>query len=133
MPIVQMPGGALEEIKGKELWWMRNAFDDERKDAVMLLLGGSERLFSIESLDDLAAKFRKEQTPLASFTPPERKMTIFVNAANVEKVEPANPVFHHDKAKSVLRFTRRTKLAVRETEEVAKTKLKAAKKEAKTT
>ena len=132
MPIIQMPGGAVEEIEGKELWWMRNAFDDEFKGTVMLRLGPSDRLFSIESLDDLAAKFRDEKTPLASFTPPEGKLKIVVNAKNVEKVEPANPIIHHDKAKSVLRFTRRIKLAVRETEEVANSKLKAAKKEPKT-
>ena len=129
MPIIKMPGGAVEELKGKELWWMRNAFDDEFKGTVMLRLGPSERIFSIESLDDLATKFREEQTPLAAFTPPDGKLKIFVNAANVEKVEPADPIFHHEKSKSVLRFTRKIKLAVRETEEAATSKLKAAKKE----
>lgn len=129
MPIIQMPGGVVEELKAKDLWWMRNAFDDEWKGAVMLRLG-SDQLYSIESLDDLVKKFEGEEAPLASFTPPEEKlkMVVIVNADNVGKVEPANPIFHHDNAKSVLRFTRKVKVAVRETEKAANAKLKAAKK-----
>jgi hypothetical protein len=131
MPIVQMPGGALEELKGKDLWWMRDAFDEEWKGAVMLRLGDGNRIYSIEALEALASKFKAENTPLAKFTPPEGKMDIFVNADAVDKVETANPAIHHEKAKAVLRFTRKIKLAVRETEEAAKAKLKAARAAAK--
>src|SRR5262245_39553974 len=107
MALIHMPAGALEEIKGKDLWWMRPAFDEEWKGAVMLRLGASERLYSIESLDNLVKKFMAEKTPLASFTPPEGTLTMIVNAENVDKVEPANPVFHPAKAKATLRFTRK--------------------------
>lgn len=129
MAVIQMPGGALEEISGKALWWMREAFDAEWKGAVLLRVASSEQYFSIESLDDLVKKFAAEKTPLAKFTPPDAKLVMIVNAAKVEKVEPANPVFHHDKAKSALRFTRKIKLAVRETPEAAKAKLDTAIKE----
>ena len=129
MAVIQMPGGAVEDIAGKDLWWMRKAFDAEWKGAIMLRLGDSSQIFSIESLDDLIRKFKAEKTPLAKFTPPDSKLTMVVNAANVKKVEPANPIFHHEKAKTALRFTTKIKLAVRETPEEAEADLRAAKKE----
>jgi hypothetical protein len=131
MPIIQMPGGAVEEVKSKELWWMRNAFDEEWKGAVMLRLE-SDRLYSIEHLDDLARKFKDDKTPIAMFTPPEGKLKVLVNADNVARIEPPNPIIYHEKAGSVLRFTRKVKVPVRETEDEANAKLKAAQKEAHT-
>ena len=125
MIIINMPGGAVEFIGEKDLLWMRKAFPDERKDAIMLRVG-SDRIYSIESLDDLRAKFAQAKVPIADFTPPEGKLTMVVNVANVEAVEPGNPIIFHEKARALLRFSRKVKLAVRETEAEAKAKIAAA-------
>lgn len=122
MIVIKMPGGAIEFVDGKELLWMRVAFPDERKDAIMLRLGG-DRIYSIETLDDLKAKFAAAAVPLADFTPPEGKIDMVVNANNVRNVEPGNPVIYHAKARAILVFSRTVKLAVRETVTEAQAKL----------
>ncbi len=45
MVIVRMPGGDVESIAPDELLWMRQAFDHEFKDAVMLRITG-DRIYS---------------------------------------------------------------------------------------
>ena len=122
MITINMPGGAIESIKEKNLLWMRKAFPDERKDAVMLNLGEIQR-FSIESLEALRQKFVEAGVPLADFTPPVGRLVVIVNAGKVDGVEPANPIFVHESARAVLRFSARVKLAVRETVKEANAKI----------
>ena len=130
MIMINMPGGAIESVKEKDLLWMRKALPDERKDAVMLNLGQIQR-FSIESLDDLRQKFADAGVHLADFTPPAGKLVIIVNAENVGEVKPAHPIFVHDNAHAVLHFSPRVMLAVRETVAEAKAKIAAARPRAK--
>jgi hypothetical protein len=125
MIMINMPGGAIESVKEKDLLWMRKAFPDERKDAVMLNLGQIKR-FSIESLDDLRRKFAAAGVRLADFTPPVGKLVVVVNTGNVGEVKPANPIFVHENARAVLQFSPRVMLAVRETVDEANAKIAAA-------
>jgi hypothetical protein len=122
---IKMPGDAVEHIGENELLWMRKALADEHEDAIMLRVG-SDRIFSSETLDDLRAKFKAAAVPLADFTAPEGPLDTVVNVRNVQAVEPANPKIHHAKARAVLRFARKLKLAVRETEKEAADKIAAA-------
>jgi hypothetical protein len=122
---IKMPGDATEHIGENDLLWMRKALADEHKDAIMLRVG-VDRFFSIESLDDLRAKFKAAGVPLAEFTAPEGPLHTVVNARKVEAVEPPSLKIHHEKARAVLRFTRKHKLAVRETEKQASAKIEAA-------
>jgi hypothetical protein len=122
---VNTPGGGIEQVTVKELLWMRDAFDSEWKGTVMLRLT-SGRIYSAEKLENLATKFRAAAAKLADFTPPEGRLDMVVNAAGVTKVAAANAAIDHPKAKAVLSFGRKIRLAVRETPEVATQKIKQA-------
>jgi hypothetical protein len=122
MVILKMPGGAVEYVQGDQLLWMRKAFADERKDAVVLRIG-SDRLYSIETLDELIAKFTEAKIAIAKFTPPEGRLTVAVNAGNVIEVEAGNPVIYHERARAILVFSPTVRLAVRETEAEARSLL----------
>jgi hypothetical protein len=119
MIAINMPGGGVEYVDGKDLFWMRQAFDHEFKGAVMLMLT-SDRVYSIESLSDLSAKFIQAGVAIARFTPPEGTIDMLVSAKQVQKVEPPNPTIYHEHAKSILKFNKKLMLSVRENEGEAK-------------
>jgi hypothetical protein len=123
--VIQMPGGDLEYVVPNEFQWMREAFDEEWSGTVMLRVTGS-RLYSIESLDDLRRKFRDAGVGIADFAVPEGERAVAVNARGVREVEPANPVFHHQLARAVLKFGPSLSLAVRQTVGEARALLAAA-------
>ena len=50
-----------------------------------------QRLYSVESVAALKAKFAADGAKLAVFTPPDAKLVMVVNAANVRQVDPADP------------------------------------------
>ena len=119
MVIVRMPGGDVEYIRPDELLWMRQAFDHEFKDAVMLRITG-DRLYSVESVASLAEKFAAAGAAMVRLTPPEGVVEMLVSAERVREVEPPNPAIHHQGAGSVLKFGPKLMLAVRESEAAAK-------------
>lgn len=120
--VINMPGGGVREIDEAELLWLRKAFDSEWKGATMLQLA-SDRLYSNESVDALREKFGAAKEPLASFSAPEGRMKLFVSAHRVRQVIDSDPVIYHEKARSVLLFPGKIRLAVRETPEEARAKL----------
>jgi hypothetical protein len=123
MIIVNMPGGAIQEVGESELLWVRKAFDGEWKGATMLRLAG-DRIYPIESVDDLSEKFENAKVPLAEFSAPDARLKLLVSAQRVEQVIESDPDIYHEKAKSVLVFPARIRLAVRETPDEAGKKLK---------
>jgi hypothetical protein len=126
MMIVNMPGGAVQEIEETELLWLRKAFDSEWKGATMLRLAG-DRIYSIETVDELCAKF-ESKAPLAEFSAPDAaRIKLVVSAERVRQVVESNPDVYHEKAKSVLIFGGKMLLAVRESPEEASQRLKDAK------
>ena len=125
MIIINMPGGGVEYVNAGDILWMRNAFPSEWDGAVMLRIG-SDRLYSIESLKELKKKFTDDGVHIATFSAPEGKMDILVNARNVREVEPGNPDIYHEKARALLVFSFKVKLAVRETVKEAKALLASA-------
>lgn len=114
MIAINMPGGGIEYVNAGDLLWMRNAFSSEWKGAVMIRIGG-DRLYSVESLNELGEKFADEGVRIATFTPPEGRLKVQVNAKNVREIESANNLIYPDKARAVLVFSPKVKLAVRET------------------
>jgi hypothetical protein len=60
MIVINMPGGAVQDIDEAALLWLRRAFDIEWKGATMLQLAG-DRIYSIETVDDLSEKFEEGQ------------------------------------------------------------------------
>ena len=126
MVVVKMPGGVIEHVDASDLLWMREAFDDEFKNTVMLRLGG-DRIFSVEPLTDLRSKFEQAGAVIARFTPPEGHIAMLVAADKVREVEPPNPVIFHEDARSILKFGPKLRLAVRETEAEAQSILNGAK------
>jgi hypothetical protein len=118
MIVIKMPGGGLEYVNAGDILWMRNAFPSEWKGAVMIRIG-SDRLYSIETLEELRSKLAGDGVRIATFSPPEGKLQMLVNAKNVREVEPGNPIIYHEKARAVLVFSFKVKLAVRETPEEA--------------
>src|SRR4051794_11328901 len=125
MVVIQMPGGDLEYFAPGEFQWMRKAFDHEWSGTIMLRVAGN-RIYSIESLDDLRRKFSEAEVGLAEFMAPEGEQIAVVNAKTVREVEPANPIIHHENARAVLKFAPRLSLAVRQTVEEARALLAAA-------
>lgn len=113
MIVIKMPGGGIEYVNAGDILWLRNAFPSEWKGAVMLRIG-YDRLYSIEALDALQKKLSTDGVRIATFAAPEAKLKLLVNAQNVREVEPGNPVMYHEKAKAVLVFSFKVKLAVRE-------------------
>jgi hypothetical protein len=55
----------------------------------MLRLSGN-RIYSVDSLDDLRQKSRDADIALAEFTPPAASLVLIVNAGNVREVETSN-------------------------------------------
>ena len=70
--------------------------------------------YSIEAVDDLVRKFSEAGVPVARMTPPGARLKVFVNANRVKKVDESDPVIYHEKARSVLVFSKKIRLAVRE-------------------
>jgi hypothetical protein len=121
--VINMPGGGVQDIDGSDLLWLRKAFDGEWKGATMLQLAG-DRIYSNETMDDLSTKFEQADVPLAAFSAPESGRTkLLVSAQRVRQVVDSDPVIYSEKAKSVLIFPTRLRLAVRETPEEARKKL----------
>jgi hypothetical protein len=125
--IINMPAGGIQQIDGDELFWFREAFDSEWKGAVMLRLS-DDRIYSIESVDDLRRKFSEAGVPVARMTPPDARLKVYVNANNVKNVDESDPLIYHEKARSVLVFSRKIRLAVREDVDEAARLLKEARK-----
>jgi hypothetical protein len=123
MVIVNMPGGGVQDIDEAELLWLRKAFDGEWKGATMLQLA-TDRIYSNESVSDLSQKFEEAKVPLAEFSAPEAaKVKLVVSAKRVRQVIDADPVIYNDKAKSVLIFAGRLRLAVRDDPDEARKRL----------
>ena len=75
--IINMPGGGVQYIDDDELFWFRKAFGSEWKGAVMLRLS-DDRIYSTESVDDLARKFSEAGVPVVGMTPPDSRFSGFV-------------------------------------------------------
>jgi hypothetical protein len=125
MIVVNMPGGAVQVIDKPDLLWLRKAFDSEWKGASMLQLAG-DRIYSIESVHELSEKLRNAEVVLAEFSAPDaNRLRLVVSVKRVRQVIQSDPVIFHAKARSVLVFPGRLRLAVRETPEEARQKLSA--------
>jgi hypothetical protein len=122
---INLPGGAIERVSAEDLLWLRLAFPSEWKGTVMVRMT-DERLYSVESVAALKAKFASDGAKLAEFTPPDAKLVVIVNAANVRQVDPADPAINPEGAQSVLGFDSNTALAVKETPEEAQSLIDAA-------
>jgi hypothetical protein len=123
MIVINMPGGGIQDIDEAELLWLRRAFDSEWKGATMLQLA-EDRIYSIESVDDLSEKFEYVKVTLADFSAPDaNKLKLVVSAKRVRQVVESDPAIYHEKAKSVLVFSTKVRLAVRETPDDARQKL----------
>jgi hypothetical protein len=123
MIVVNMPGGAIQDIEESELLWFRKAFASEWDGATMLRLV-SDRIYSIESVPDLTKKFSAAGLALADFSAPNARLKLIVSAKRVRRVIESNPAIYHEKARSVLVFSTTVRLAVREAPEDASQKLK---------
>jgi hypothetical protein len=123
--IINMPGGGVQYIDDDELFWFRKAFGSEWKGAVMLRLS-DDRIYSTESVDDLARKFSEAGVPVVGMTPPDSRFKVYVNAKKVRSVDKSDPLIYHEKARSLLVFSSKIRLAVREEVEEASRLLKEA-------
>ena len=128
MMLINMPGGAVQQIDEADLLWLRKAFDSEWKGATMLRLAG-DRLYSIEPVDELSEKFKNAKVILVDFSAPDAKIKLVVNAKQVREVVDSDPAIYHEKAKSVLMLTSKLRLAVRETPDEVRQKLQGLRKE----
>lgn len=126
MIIVNMPGGAVQEIEESALLWLRKAFDSEWEGATMLRLVG-DRIYSIETVEALSGKFGLAKVRLAEFSAPDARVKLVVSAERVRQIVASDPNIYHEKAKSVLSFGGKMLLAVRESPDEAREKLKGAK------
>jgi hypothetical protein len=123
MIIINMPGGAVQDIDEADLLWLRKAFDSEWKGAAMLQLA-DDRLYSIEAVDDLSEKFKVAKVELADFSAPDaNRLRLVVSAKRVRQVVESDPAIYHEKAKSVLIFPGKLRLAVREAPDEARQRL----------
>jgi hypothetical protein len=122
---INLPGGAIERVSAQDLLWLRLAFPSEWKGTVMVRMT-DQRLYSVESVAALKAKFAAEGAKLAVFAPPDAKLVMVVNAANVRQVDPADPEINPASARSVLEFDSSTALAVKETPQQAQSLIDAA-------
>jgi hypothetical protein len=113
MIVINMPGGAVQNIGDEEMLWFPKAFKSEWDGATMLRLA-SDRIYSIESVPDLMKKFSATGTSLAKFTAPDASLKVIVSTKRVRQVVEGDPDIYHEKAASVLVFSTKTKLAVRE-------------------
>jgi hypothetical protein len=126
MVAINMPGGAIQEIENDELLWFRKAFGSEWSGATMLLLT-TNPIYSIESIPDLIDKFSAAKIRLAEFTAPDAELMLVVSAKKVQRIIESNPAIYHEGARSVLVFSNKLRLAVRETPEEVRQKIKSAK------
>jgi hypothetical protein len=118
-----MPGGAIQDIDEADLLWLRKAFDTEWKGATMLQLA-DDRLYSIEAVDDLSEKFKVAKVELADFSAPDaNRLRLVVSAKRVRQVVESDPAIYHEKAKSVLIFPGKLRLAVGEAPDEARQRL----------
>jgi hypothetical protein len=79
-----------------------------------------------ESVHELSEKFRNAKVILAEFSAPDaNKLRLVVSVKRVRQVIQSDPVIFHEKARSVLVFPGKLRLAVRETPEEARQKLSA--------
>ena len=111
---LNMPDGAVEYLLPGELLWFRKAFDSEWKGTTMIR-ASTGRLYSIDPIETVQTKFLEKKSELAKFNPPEGKLVMHVNAAQIREVETGNPILFHDSARSVLVFGPKLRLAVRQT------------------
>ena len=126
MIVINMPGGAVQDIDECDLLWLRKAFDPEWKGATMLQLA-EDRIYSIESVADLAEKFENANAACADFSAPDvNGLKLVVSTKRVRQVVESNPAIYHKMAKSVLIFSTKLRLAVRETPDEARQKLQEA-------
>ena len=126
MIVVNLPGGGVQKIGETELLWLRKAFDSEWKGATMLRLVG-DRIYSVEKVKDLSDKFEAAKVSLAEFSAPDAKVKLMVSTKRVRQVMESDPEVYHESAKSILVFGGRVLLAVRESLNEARQKLKDAK------
>jgi hypothetical protein len=114
MIVINMPGGAVQDIDEADLFWFRKAFDGEWKGATMLQLA-DDRIYSNESVEELSEKFEGAKVPLAEFSAPDsNKIKLVVSRKRVRQVMESDPIIYNEKAKSVLVFPTNLRLAVRE-------------------
>jgi hypothetical protein len=114
MIVINMPGGGVQDVDEADMLWLRKAFDGEWKGATMLQLS-DDRIYSKESVRDLSGKFEEGNVKLVEFSAPESKVKLVVSAKRVRQVIDSDPVIYDEKAKSVLIFPTKLRLAVRET------------------
>lgn len=119
MIVINMPGGGVEHVEGKEILWFRKAFKNEWDGATMVRLS-SRRIYSRESVDDLTTKFQAGGVKLVPFTPPDYPIHIPVNAETVRQVKIADPAHYGPLARSILEFFAGALLAVKEEPAVAR-------------
>ncbi|GEP61949.1 hypothetical protein [Reyranella soli] len=125
MIIINMPAGEVEHIREDEILWFRKAFKNEWDGATMVQLNG-RRIYSSESVKELATKFSAAHVELAVLTPPDTDLIMTVNAEAVRQVRATPPGVYHPNAKSVLFFMNNARLAVAETVEDARKKIEEA-------
>ena len=91
----------------------------------MLQLPG-DRIYSIELVADLSEKFENAKVACAVFSAPDaNKLKLVVSAERVRQVV-SDLAVDHEKAKSVLIFPTKLRLAVRETLDEVRQKLQKA-------
>jgi hypothetical protein len=123
MIVINMPGGAIQNIGDSEWLWFRKAFASEWDGATMIRLT-DDRIYSIESVADLTKKFTAAGLAVAAFSAPDARLKLVVSTKRVRQVTESNPAIYHEKARSVLVFSSKTRLAVRETPQDAAQMLK---------
>jgi hypothetical protein len=122
MIVINMPAGEVEHVGENEILWFRTAFKNEWDGATMVQLNG-RRIYSSESVGQLAQKFSAAGIELAVFTPPDVAIEMTVNAEMVRQVRNVPPGVYHPNAKSVLFFMNNARIAVAETVEEARGKI----------
>jgi hypothetical protein len=126
MIFIAMPGGAIRETDEADILWLRKAFDSEWKGTTMLQLA-DDRIYSIESVDNLWDKFSNAKLALGEFSAPDtNKLKIIVSTKRVRRVIESNPAIYHEKAKSLLIFGPKLRLAVRESPDEVRQRLQEA-------
>ena len=81
--------------------------------------------FGSNSVPDLIDKFSAAKVRLAEFTAPDAKLMLVVSAKKVQRITESNPAIYHEGARSVLVFSSKLRLAVRETSEEVRRRSKA--------